>query len=102
MRSKLQVFNTLSMKKEEFEPLDKVSVRMFVCGPTVNDLMHMGNARTYVFYDTVARYLDYLGYRTNFIMNITDIDESIVLAAKRSRTSVESFIRKYWSEYVKT
>jgi cysteinyl-tRNA synthetase len=101
MRSKLQVFNTLSMKKEEFEPLDKVSVRMFVCGPTVNDLMHMGNARTYVFYDTVARYLDYLGYRTNFIMNITDIDESIVLAAKRSKTSVESFIRKYISEYVK-
>jgi len=101
VKGKLEVFNTLSLKMEEFEPLNIGSVKMFVCGPTVNDLMHMGNARTYVFYDTVARYLDHLGYRTNFIMNVTDIDESIVLAAKRSRTSVESFIRKYVSEYIK-
>ncbi|MEM3637391.1 MAG: cysteine--tRNA ligase [Conexivisphaerales archaeon] len=97
----LEIFNTLTMKKDEFSPIASGSVRMFVCGPTVNDLMHMGNARTYVFYDTVARYLDSLGYRTNFIMNVTDIDESIIFAARKARMSVETFIRKYISEYLK-
>lgn len=101
MRDRLELFNTLSLSKETFVPLNSSVVKMFVCGPTVNDIMHMGNARTYVCYDTLARYIEHLGFKVNFIMNITDIDESIILAAKRSRISVETFIRRQTSEYSK-
>lgn len=99
MKGELKVFNTLTLQKELFRPLHGSTVKMFVCGPTVNDLMHIGNARTYVFYDTVARYLSHLGYEVRFVMNITDIDESIVFAARKGRVSVENYIRKYISEY---
>jgi cysteinyl-tRNA synthetase len=100
MNGGLHVFNTMSLQKEVFTPLVPGRVKMFTCGPTINDLMHLGNARTYVFYDTVARYLAELGYEVKFIMNITDIDESVVNAARLSKSGVEPYIRKYVRAYM--
>jgi cysteinyl-tRNA synthetase len=68
---------------------------MFVCGPTVQGLLHIGHARSYVFYDTLARYLAHLGYDVEFVMNITDIDDSITVASKRAKTDPQVFARKY-------
>ncbi len=67
---------------------------MFVCGPTIQDSIHVGHARTYIFYDLLARYLKYLGYRVDFILNITDIDESIVKGAKRERQTIKVFLKR--------
>lgn len=76
-------------------PAAKGKVNMFVCGPTVQGMMHMGHARTYVFYDVVARYLAHLGYRVRFVMNITDIDERITAAARLERSTPEGVAGRY-------
>ncbi len=91
-RTRLKLFNTISMRKERFESLTPAQVKMFVCGPTIQDYIHVGHVRTYVFYDVLARYLRYLGFDVRFLLNITDIDESIVKGAKRRRRTVESFL----------
>jgi cysteinyl-tRNA synthetase len=83
LQSRLAVFNTLTQRKERFRSLREGEVSMFACGPTVQDYMHLGHARTYVFYDVVARYLAKLGYRVRFVVNITDIDERITDEARR-------------------
>lgn len=83
MPTRLVVFNTLSRRREPFRTLRPGRVGMFVCGPTVQDYMHLGHARTYVFYDVVARYLTHLGYDVQFVLNITDIDERITEEASR-------------------
>jgi len=80
------------MRKELFESSTPGIVKMFVCGPTIQDYIHLGHARTYIFYDLLARYLKYLGYDVELIINITDIDESIVRGARIKRRSVESFL----------
>ncbi len=90
----LKLFNTISERKETFESTMPGHVRMFVCGPTIQDYIHVGHARTYVFYDLLARYLKYLGYRVDFLLNITDIDESIVKGAKRERQTIRSFLKR--------
>jgi cysteinyl-tRNA synthetase len=84
LRYGLKLFNTMTLRKERFEPLRPGKVKMFVCGPTVQGPMHLGHARTYVFYDVLARYLTHLGYSVKFLMNITDIDEKITEAARRN------------------
>jgi cysteinyl-tRNA synthetase len=99
LAEKISVFNTLSQARDTFQSLAEGRVKMFVCGPTVSDFMHLGHAKTYVFYDVMARYLKHDGYNVTFAMNITDIDESIVQAARRSKSSVESFVRKYVNFY---
>jgi cysteinyl-tRNA synthetase (EC 6.1.1.16) len=71
----LVVFNTLTRRFEPFEPLVGRRVFMFVCGPTVYDYSHLGHARTYVFYDTLARFLRKLGYSLFYLQNITDVDD---------------------------
>ena len=78
----LRLFNTMSGKKERFRPFKAGAVSMFVCGPTVQSRIHMGHARSYVFYDVLAAYLRHLGYRVEFLMNITDQDERITQAAQ--------------------
>lgn len=80
------------MKKEVFQSIQKGYVKVFVCGPTIQDRMHIGHARTYLFYDVLVRYMKYLGYDVKFLMNITDIDESIVKASKAKRMDLDSFI----------
>jgi cysteinyl-tRNA synthetase len=78
----LVIYNTSTRQKEAFQP-DQKPVRMFVCGPTVYDYIHIGNARTFVFFDVVAKYLRYRGYDTQYIQNITDIDDKIISHAQK-------------------
>jgi len=91
---RLKLFNTISMRKERFESILPARVKMFVCGPTIQDRIHAGQARTYIFYDVLARYLGYLGYRVDLILNITDIDESVVKGAKKKGSTVENFLER--------
>jgi cysteinyl-tRNA synthetase len=78
----VMLFNSMSAKKEPLRVVEGEELRMFVCGPTVQSFIHVGNARTHVFYDVLARYLTHLGVRVNFLMNITDVDDRITEAAK--------------------
>jgi cysteinyl-tRNA synthetase len=93
LRSHLVLFDTMSGRKEVFRPLRPPVVTMFVCGPTVQSRMHLGHARTYVFYDALARYLGHLGYDVTFLMNITDIDETITKAARKENADPMDFSR---------
>jgi len=77
----LKLYNTLSKKKEKFIPLKQNEVKMYVCGPTVYDFFHIGNARSFIMADVIRRYLDYKGYAVTFVMNITDIDDKIIKKA---------------------
>lgn len=85
MRANLTLYDTMSGRKEVFRPRSPPHVSMFVCGPTVQSRMHLGHARTYIFYDALARYLQHLHYDVFFLMNITDIDETITRAAGKVR-----------------
>src|SRR5712691_61128 len=98
--SRLVVFNTLSREKEPFVSLRRGNVRMFVCGPTVQDYIHLGHARTYIFYDVVARYLTHLGYKVRFVLNITDVDERITDEAHRTGMTPFALARKYSRYFV--
>ena len=91
----LKVYNTYSRKVEVFTPITEGLVKMFVCGPTVYDYLHLGHARTYIFYDVVARYLKYLGYKVIFIINIADIDDKIFEKAKKERRRASEIASKY-------
>lgn len=82
MQADLKLYNTMTEQKEPFQPRVPGKVTMFVCGPTVQSYIHVGHARTYTFYDVVARYLSHLGFEVNYVMNITDIDDRITAAAK--------------------
>ncbi len=100
MPSKLLIFNTLTRRKEPFVSLKSGRAGMFVCGPTVQDYMHLGHARTYVFYDVVARYLSHLGYKVTFVLNITDIDEKITEEASRAGTTPFALARRYTRYFI--
>lgn len=78
----IQVYNTLTRQKETFEPLEEGKVKMYVCGPTVYNYIHIGNARSTVAFDTVRRYLTYRGYDVHYVSNFTDVDDKIIKAAK--------------------
>ncbi len=80
----MKIYNTLSKKIEDFIPRQDKNVNMFVCGPTVYDYVHFGNARTFTFFDLVAKYLRFRGYNVNYVQNITDIDDKIITRAKES------------------
>ncbi len=98
--SRLVVFNTLTQKKEPFVSLRPSKVQMFVCGPTVQDYIHLGHARTYIFYDVVARYLTRLGYKVRFVLNITDVDDRITDEANRTGATPSALARKYSRYFV--
>lgn len=91
----LEIYNTLSGKKEPFEPRDGKKVQMFVCGPTVYDYIHIGNARTFVVFDVVAKYLKYKGYKVDYIQNITDIDNKIIERAEKEGVDALEYAKKY-------
>ena len=74
----MKIFNTLTRQKEEFVPLEEGKVKMYVCGPTVYNLIHIGNARPMIIFDTVRRYLEYKGYEVNYVSNFTDVDDKII------------------------
>ena len=77
----IQIYNTLSKRKEEFKPLEPGKVKMYVCGPTVYNLIHIGNARPMIVFDTVRRYMEYKGYEVNYVSNFTDVDDKIIKKA---------------------
>ncbi len=91
----INILNTISGKKEEFVPMEGKKVRMFVCGPTVYDYIHIGNARTFVFFDVVAKYLHHKGYDVNYIQNITDIDNKIIERAQKEGVDPLEYAQKY-------
>ena len=98
-RSRLALFDTMSQRKEPFKVVPGEAVRMFVCGPTVQSFIHVGHARTYVFYDVLARYLTHLGLRVNFLVNITDVDDRITEAAKKDGVKTGEIVEKYTAAF---
>ncbi len=96
----LMLFNTMSMKKEPLKVAEGEPVRMFVCGPTVQAFIHAGHAHTYVFYDVVARYLRHLGYRVNFLMNITDVDDRVTQVAEQEGVKPVEVARRYTKAFL--
>src|SRR5690625_94322 len=78
----IQIYNTLSRKKEEFKPIENGKIRMYLCGPTVYNYIHIGNARSAVSFDTIRRYFEYRGFDVNYVSNFTDVDDKIINAAK--------------------
>src|SRR5438876_7312389 len=97
----LRLYNTMSAKVEEFRPLQNNEVRMYSCGPTVYDYGHIGNFRTFVSVDVLRRYLKYLGYQVQHIMNITDIEDKIIRGMLASGKSLEEFTEFYTQEFLK-
>lgn len=97
----MKVYNTLTRKKEEFVTLKPGEVSMYVCGPTVYNFFHIGNARTFIVFDTVRRYLEYRGYRVKFIQNFTDIDDKMIKKANEENTTVKELGDRYIAEYYK-
>jgi cysteinyl-tRNA synthetase len=96
----LKVYNTLSRKKETFEPLDGNNVKMYVCGPTVYDFPHIGNARSFSVFDTIRRYLEYKGYRVYYVTNFTDVDDKMINRANEENTTIGELARKFIAEYM--
>ncbi|MDA4136370.1 MAG: cysteine--tRNA ligase [Thaumarchaeota archaeon] len=94
------LFNSMSTKKEPLRVVEGEELRMFVCGPTVQSFIHVGNARTHVFYDVVARYLTHLGVRVDFLMNITDVDDRITEAAKSEGVKPREIADKYTGSFL--
>lgn len=95
----MQIYNTLTKKKEEFVPLNPPVVTMYMCGPTVYDYFHIGNARSFIMSDIVRRYLDYKGYQVKFIMNLTDIEDKIIRKANEQKTSAQSVSEFYTNAF---
>ena len=100
MEVKFTLYKTMSAKKEPLRPRDPPFVTMFVCGPTVQSPMHLGHARTYIFYDALSRYLRHLGYRVQYLMNVTDIDETITAAARKARQDPFRYSERMTASYL--
>ncbi len=94
----MKLFNTMTRKKEEFVPLEEGKVRMYVCGPTVYNLIHIGNARPMIVFDTVRRYFEYKGYDVNFVSNFTDVDDKIIKKAIGEGVSADEISKRYIAE----
>ena len=94
----MKLFKTMSRRKEEFVPLEEGKVRMYVCGPTVYNLIHIGNARPMIIFDTVRRYLEYKGYDVNYVSNFTDVDDKIIKKAIEEGVSAEEISQRYIAE----
>ena len=97
----MKLYNTLTRKKEEFNPITPKKVKMYVCGPTVYNYFHIGNGRTFIVFDTIRRYFQYRGYEVEFVQNFTDIDDKMINKAKDEETTVKEIGDKYIKEYYK-
>ena len=94
----MKFYNTLTKKKEEFIPLEEGKVKMYVCGPTVYNLIHIGNARPMIVFDTARRYMEYRGYEVNFVSNFTDVDDKIIAKAIEEGVTAEEVSSRYIEE----
>ena len=97
----MRIYNSLSQQKEEFVPISEDEVKIYVCGPTVYNFFHLGNARPFVVFDTLRRYLEYIGYKVNFVQNFTDVDDKIINRAKEEGLTAPEISEKYITEYFK-
>ncbi|RTZ99366.1 MAG: cysteine--tRNA ligase, partial [Deltaproteobacteria bacterium] len=95
----LRIYNTLTRQKEPFDPLTPGQVKMYVCGPTVYDLCHIGNARSVVVFDVVARYLRQRGYQVTYVRNFTDVDDKIIDRANRMKMAPDALANRYIDEF---
>ena len=94
----MKIYNTLSKRKEEFVPLEEGKVKMYVCGPTVYNFIHIGNARPMIAFDTVRRYFEYKGFEVNFVSNFTDVDDKIIKKAIEEGVSADEISKRYIAE----
>ncbi len=94
----MKIYNTLTKSKEEFVPIEPGKVRMYVCGPTVYNYIHIGNARPMIVFDTVRRYFEYKGYEVNYVSNFTDVDDKIIKKANEEGVSTEEISERYIKE----
>ena len=94
----MKIFNTLSRRKEEFVPIEPGKVKMYVCGPTVYNFIHIGNARPMIVFDTVRRYFEYKGYEVNYVSNFTDVDDKIIRKAIEEGVAAETISKRYIAE----
>lgn len=94
----MKIYNTLTRKKEEFIPIEENKVRMYVCGPTVYNFIHIGNARPMIMFDTVRRYFEYKGYQVNYVSNFTDVDDKIIKKANEEGVDASEVSERYITE----
>ena len=94
----MKLYNTLTKQKEEFIPLEEGKVKMYVCGPTVYNFIHIGNARPMIVFDTARRYMEYKGYEVNFVSNFTDVDDKIIKKSVEEGVSAEEISQRYIKE----
>ena len=94
----MKIYNTLSKKKEEFVPIEEGKVRMYVCGPTVYNLIHIGNARPMIVFDTVRRYMEHKGLEVNYVSNFTDVDDKIIKKAVEEGVDAAVISKRYIEE----
>ena len=97
----MQIFNTMTRQKEEFVPAVPGEYRIYVCGPTVYNYIHIGNARPMIVFDTLRRYLEYRGNKVYYVSNITDIDDKLIAKGQQEGTSMQEVARKFEAEYIK-
>jgi cysteinyl-tRNA synthetase len=97
----MRLYNTLTRKKEDFVPIEPGKVKMYVCGPTVYDYIHIGNARPYVIFDTIRRYMEYKGYEVNYVQNFTDVDDKIINKAIKENVDSTVISERYIAEALK-
>lgn len=97
----MKIYNTLTRTKEEFVPMEPGKVKMYVCGPTVYDYIHIGNARPYVIFDTIRRYMEYKGFEVNYVQNFTDVDDKIINKAIKEGVDSKVISERYIAEALK-
>ncbi len=97
--TKLYLYNTLTRSKQEFVPIKKGEVKMYSCGPTVYNFFHIGNARPFIIFDTLRRYLEYKGYKVEFVQNFTDVDDKMINKANELGITVKELADEYIAEY---
>lgn len=95
----MKIYNTMTRQKEEFKPLEEGKVKMYVCGPTVYNYIHIGNARPFIIFDTLRKYLEYRGYEVNYVQNFTDVDDKIIKRGHEENIAPEDVAKKYIEEY---
>ena len=95
----MKIYNTMTHKKEEFVPLEEGKVKMYVCGPTVYNYFHIGNARPFLFFDIVRRYFEFKGYEVTMVQNITDIDDKLIEQSIKEEIPVSKIAEKYIKVY---
>ena len=91
----MKIYNTMARRKEELKPIEDGVLKIYVCGPTVYNFFHIGNARPFVVFDTLRKYLEYRGYKVKFVQNFTDVDDKIINKAREEGVTAPEISEKY-------